>query len=116
MADELEANWAAKTLTARGTTVIMVIAVVVLAASNFYAGYLIQQTITRENTLIADELRRVNGHADAAHALILKNQERIRLSLDRTSCVVAMGVDERTWFRKTYQPGSFIRACPWIDE
>lgn len=40
----------------------------------------------------------------------------MKISQDRTSCIITMTVNERERFRERYVPGAFKQMCPWIDE
>jgi uncharacterized membrane protein YjgN (DUF898 family) len=103
-------------LSVKGVSVFIALALLLVVGSMFVVGYLIQQTIIREAAATALELKAVNGHATEGHTIIIKIQEKLRVSQDRISCIMTLPQNERTIFGKNYQPGNFVRACPWIGE
>jgi len=96
-------------LSVRGISVFLALAVAGIIGSNLYAGLQIQTTIASENRKITDALTAINGRHTVEHTVILKAQ-------DRVACIVSMTIDERTKFRDRYQAGAFKQMCPWMDE
>ena len=93
----------------RGISVFIALAVLAIVASNFYASVLIKETIKDENKVIAKALI-------DSHTLSVKDHTTLRVAQDRTSCIITMTQDDRIEFRKRYQPGAFKQMCPWMDE
>lgn len=85
-------------LSIKGISVFIVLALLAVIGSNFYAGYLVQQAVSM------------------THASAIKDHGFIKGALDRTSCQVNLTVEERARFRESYAPGAFKRWCPWVDE
>jgi len=78
-------------LKARGSGIILAIAVLAIMASNIYGGYLVQQAMSEQH-------------------------RKLTTSQDRTSCMVSIAPDEREKFRREYRIGAFKQWCPWVDE
>lgn len=96
--DGLELGWNGKSLKARGPVVILILIVLAIVASNLYTGMRIEQTMANARIFSAVE------------------HQALKLSQDRTSCMVSLNSSERVEFRLGYQKGAFAKWCPWMDE
>lgn len=85
-------------LSVYGLGVFVVLAVLAIVGSNFYAGRLITDAIY------------------STHAIAMADHKHLKISADRTSCQVNLSFKERRIFRENYSIGSFKRWCPWVDE
>lgn len=105
----LKIGYRQASLSIKGATVFLALAVLAIVGSQFYAGFMIQQTIIAENRKVADQLTSINGRHTAEHAAIIHTG-------DRTSCVITMDAAARARFRDRYQAGAFKQMCPWVNE
>jgi hypothetical protein len=95
---ELAAAFGRWSLKAKGLGIVLVVSVVAVILSNFYASYRIEQAV-----YVA--VKAAGGEHTS-----------LRLSQDRTSCLLTLTVEERARFRESYQVGAFPRWCPWVTE
>ena len=95
---ELGVSWNGKGIKARGLGVFLALAVLAIVGAQLYAGWRIESavaTLSREKT---------------------GEHQTLKISQDRTSCIVAMSLTERDRFRSEYRPGAFRQWCPWVEE
>jgi hypothetical protein len=85
-------------LSIRGISVFLALAVVAIITSNFYSGYRIEQAI------VGLRMESMREHM------------MLRTGQDRTSCILTMSQEDRGQFRLRYQQGAFKQMCPWMEE
>ncbi len=88
---ELRLGWNGKSIRARGLGVIVALAVAAILTGMWYFSSSIATAMSREHL-------------------------SLKVSQDRTSCIITMTASERETFRNHYQPGAFKQMCPWVDE
>jgi hypothetical protein len=88
---ELRVGWGQKSLRARGLGLIMALGVGAIIAMMLYTSATMVNAMTREHM-------------------------GLKISQDRTSCIITMTPQERLHFRDRYVPGAFRQMCPWVDE
>lgn len=96
--DSLELDWNGKGIKAKGPLVIIILLAMAIVASNLYIGNRIEQTIGNTRIFNAAE------------------HQGLKLSQDRTSCLLSLQPAERVEFRLGYQKGAFAKWCPWMEE
>jgi len=91
---EVTAMWNGKGISVKGSLAVFFLAILAIIGSNLYAGFRVESAI-----------KDMSGE-----------HRTIRVSQDRTSCIVAMTTIDRDKFRSEYRPGAFKQWCPWVDE
>jgi hypothetical protein len=85
-------------IVARGLGVYAILAVVSVIAAILYSGWETKQAIAQLGATMTAE------------------HHSLRLAQDKTSCILALTIEERAAFRLRYQQGSFRQWCPWMGE
>jgi hypothetical protein len=93
----------------RGTAVAALLVIVLCTGA---IGYLVQVGFDR----MVDQLRAAAAAASQESSRQMTAHVAITRSQDRTSCLLALNVQDRESFRREWRPGSFGIWCPWLNE
>ena len=101
--DELAIGLNGKTISARGAGTLFLVSIISIVLATLGSGYMVKQTVEQS--------------INAVRTVSKTEHTAMKVSQDRTSCIITMSQEERIKFRYDYRPGAFKQWCPWaMDE
>src|SRR3990167_4351468 len=117
-ADEptLRVGYKEASLSVKGISVFIALAVFALGGTTFYSGAQTQKAVEASATRTEKAIDKIVQHVTAVQLLANNEHANFQRAQDRTSCILTMTSERRDRFRDRYTPGAFKQECPWVNE
>jgi len=117
-ADEptLRVGYKEASLSVRGISVFIALAVLALGSITFYSGWQTQKAVEASSIRTEKAVDKIVQSVVAIQLVAAGEHTLLQRAQDRTSCILTMSVERRDRFRDRYTPGAFRQECPWVNE
>ena len=117
-ADEntLRVGYKEASLSVKGISVFIALAVLALGSITFYSGWQTQKAVEASSIRTERAVDKIVQGVVAIQLVTANEHVALQRASDRTSCILTMSVERRDRFRDRYTPGAFRQECPWVDE
>jgi hypothetical protein len=117
-ADEsaLRVGYKGASVSVRGISVFIALAVLTLGGITFYSGWQTQKAVEASSIRTEQAVDKIGQTVVAIQVIAAGEHTALQRAQDRTSCILTMTPERRDRFRDRYTPGAFRQECPWVNE
>ena len=117
-ADEptLRGGYKEASLSVKGISVFIALAVLALGSITFYSGWQTQKAVEASSIRTEKAVDKIVQSVVAIQLVTQNEHTLLQRAQDRVSCILTMTTERRDRFRDRYTPGAFRQECPWVNE